>query len=288
MTETPAPHGATPEEPRTEETAQPKEAAAPKIEISSHILMLSSWWRDFVRAATFLTRIPFHIDETEAARPLASATRAFPLAGLVVGVAGAIVLLLANTLGLPQLASSLLAVAATALVAGGLNEEGLANTADGLLTTKNKDDALHTMRESRLGAYGMLALVFVVGLKVAALEAIEASDAAASLIGAEIAGRTILPVLLWLLPPARSEGISFDAGKPDKEGLTLNLALGAVLMLIMFGFGAGLVAIVFTGVVMALTIGVIRSRIGGHTGDVLGATEQVVSTIVLLVAATVA
>lgn len=252
------------------------------------MLMLGDWWKDFVRAATFLTRVPFHIEETEAARPLASATRAFPLAGLVVGVAGAIVLLLANALGLPQLASSLLAVATTALVAGGLNEAGLANTADGLLTTKNKEDALRMMRESLLGAYGMLALVFIVGLKVAALEAMEASDAAASLIGAEIAGRAILPALLSLLSPARSEGVSFDAGKPRKEDLILDLALGAVLMLIMLGFGAGLAAIVFTALVTALTIGIVKSRIGGHTGDILGATEQVVSTVVLLVAATVA
>jgi adenosylcobinamide-GDP ribazoletransferase len=287
-TDAPAPHGAAPGQSRTDDRQQTKDPLPPKVDASAYMLMLSGWWRDFVRAATFHTRIPFHIDEAEAARPLASTTRAFPLTGLVVGVVGAIVLLLSNLLGLPQLASSLLAVAATALVAGGLNEEGLANAADGLLTTKTGEEALRAMRESHLGAYGMLALVFIVGLKVAALEAIEAADAAASLIAAEVAGRTVLPAMLSFLPPARNEGISFAAGKPRQEDLALDLGLGAVLMLIMLGFGCGLAAIVSTAAVMALIIGVVRKRIGGHTGDILGATEQTVSTAVLLVAATVA
>jgi adenosylcobinamide-GDP ribazoletransferase len=288
--ETPAPHGATPRQAEgdngVDESVQAKDTPPPRVEVSSHILMLASWWRDFVRAATFLTRIPFHIDETEAARPLATAARAFSLAGLVVGVAGAIVLLIANMLGLPQLVSCLLAVAATALVTGGLNEQGLANTADGLLTARNRDDALRIMRESQLGTYGMLALIFIVGLKVGALEAIGANEAAASLIAAEVAARTVLPAMLSFLPPARSDGVSLEAGKPSREHLMLNLALGAVLMLIMLGIGAGLAAIVFTAIVMAVIVAALKTRLGGHTGDVLGAVEQAVSTVVLLIAAT--
>lgn len=285
MTETPAPHGAAPEEARLDGDNQAKETPPPKAETPSHIL--TGWWRDFVRAANFLTRIPFRIDEAEAARPLASAARGFPIAGLVVGVCGAIVLMLANYLGLPQLASALLAVASTALVAGGLHEEGLANTVDGLLGAKNRDDVLRMMRESNLGAFGMLALVFIVGLKVAALEAIEPGEAAASLIAAEVAGRTVLPVVLLLLPPARTEGLSLEAGRPRKEDITLTLLLGGALILLMLGITTGIVTIVLAAVTTAMAIKVARARLGGHTGDILGATEQVTATAVLLAAAAV-
>jgi adenosylcobinamide-GDP ribazoletransferase len=244
-------------------------------------------WRDFVRAATFLTRIPFQIDEIEAARPLATAALGFPLVGLMVGVIGAIAFMIANAVGLPQLASALIAVAATALVAGGLHEEGLANTVDGLSGGKNRDDSLHIMREAPLGKFGMLALIFVVGLKVAAIEALGSGLAAASLIAAEVAGRTVLPVILMLIPPARTEGLSFEAGRPRKENVTLSLLLGGALTLLMLGIGAGFVAIIITAALCALMVRIATMRLGGYTGDVLGAIEQLTATVVLLTAAAV-
>ena len=244
-------------------------------------------WRDFVRAATFLTHIPFQIDETEAARPLATAALGFPLVGLMVGVIGAIAFVIANAVGLPQLASALIAVAAIALVTGGLHEEGLANTVDGFSSGKGRDDSLRIMREAALGKFGMLALIFAVGLKIAAIEALGPAMAAASLIASEVAGRTVIPAILMLIPPARTEGLSFEAGRPRKESVALSLLLGGALMLLMLGIGAGLVAIIITAVLCALMARIATTRLGGHTGDVLGAIEQITVTAVLLTAAAV-
>ena len=283
LTEAPAPHGAAPEHPNS--NADGETAGSPQPE--SPPSGLTGCWRDFVRAATFLTRIPFQIDEAEAARPLATAALGFPLVGLMVGVIGAIAFVIANAVGLPQLASALIAVAATALVAGGLHEEGLANTMDGLLSGKDRDNSLHIMRESALGKFGMLSLIFVVGLKVAAIEALEPGMAAASLVAAEVAGRTVLPVVLMLIPPARAEGLSFQAGRPRKENATLTLLLGSALVMLMLGIGSGLVTVVIIAALCALMTRVATLRLGGHTGDALGAIEQITATAVLLTAAAV-
>lgn len=283
LTEAPAPHGAAPEHPNSDRAPEAPEPTPPQPSPNS----LIGCWRDFVRAAIFFTRIPFQIDETEAARPLATAAIGFPLAGLMVGVIGAIAFVIANAVGLPQLASALIAVAATALVAGGLHEEGLANAVDGLFSGKDPDDSLRIMRESSLGKFGMLALIFVVGLKVAAIEALEPGAAAASLIGSEVAARTVLPAVLMLIGPARTEGLSFQAGRPRKESLTLALLLGGALTLLMLGIGTGLAAIVVATALCVLMVRIATMRLGGHTGDVLGAIEQITATAVLLTAAAV-
>ena len=283
LTEAPAPHGAAPEHPHVEDVPETPEPPIPEPLPNS----LTGCWRDFVRAATFLTRIPFHIDETEAARPLATAALGFPLVGLMVGVIGAIAFVIANAIGLPQLASALIAVAATALVAGGLHEEGLANAVDGLFSRKDRDDSLRVMREASLGKFGMLALIFVVGLKVAAIEALEPGIAAAALIGSEVTARTVLPAVLMLAVPARTEGLSFQAGRPRKESVIFTLLLGGALTLLMLGIGTGLVAVVVTAVLCVLMARITTMRLGGHTGDVLGAMEQITATAVLLTAAAV-
>jgi len=283
LTEAPAPHGAAPEHPHADSAPETPEPPPPEPLPNS----LTGCWRDFVRAATFLTRIPFQIEETEAARPLATAALGFPLVGLMVGVIGAIAFVIANAVGLPQLASALIAVAATALVAGGLHEEGLANTVDGLFSGKDRDDSLRIMRESSLGKFGMLALIFVVGLKVAAIEALEPSVAAAALIGSEVAARTVLPAILMLIAPARTEGLSFQAGRPRKESVTFTLLLGGALMLLMLGIGTGLAAAIVTAALCALMMRIATMRLRGHTGDVFGAIEQITATAVLLTAAVV-
>ena len=219
---------------------------------------------------------------------LAAAALGFPLVGLVVGVTGAIIFVIANALGLPQFASALLAVAATALVTGGLHESGLANAVDGLISAKDRDGMLHVMRESHLDKFGVLALIFIIGLKIAAIEILSPGAAAASLVAAEVAGRSVLPIVLMLVPPARTEGLSFQAGQPSKEDAALTLLLGGALVLLMLGIGVGLLSIIIIAAICALMARITIVRLGGHTGDVLGAIEQVTTAAVLLTAAAMA
>jgi adenosylcobinamide-GDP ribazoletransferase len=245
-------------------------------------------WQDEARLAfAFLTRLPFRAGAAPEPGALARASWAFPLAGILVGVAGGIVFSLSDRLGLPVNAMALLAVAATVLITGGLHEDGLADTADGLGGGAGRDEALAIMRDSRSGAFGVLALVFSVGLRVACLAALPDSQIAVSaLVAAHAVSRGLLPALMLWLPPARSDGLAADAGQPTPPVATLAAFIALVVAMIALGFGRGITAIIFAAVAVAALALLARRRIGGYTGDVLGAAQQV-GEIVVLLAATV-
>jgi adenosylcobinamide-GDP ribazoletransferase len=244
-------------------------------------------WQDEARLAfAFLTRLPFRAGAAPEPGALARAAWAFPLAGILVGVAGGIVFSLADYLGLPVIAVALLAVAATVLITGGLHEDGLADTADGL-GGAGRDETLAIMRDSRSGAFGVLALVFSVGLRVACLAALgNAQNAVSALVAAHAVSRGLLPTLMLWLPPARSEGLAADAGQPTPPVATLAAFIALLVAMVALGTGRGIIAMVFAAVAVAALAILARRRIGGTTGDVLGAAQQV-GEIVVLLAATV-
>ena len=145
----------------------------------------SAWQDEAKLAFAFLTRLPFRAAAAPEPGALARAAWAFPLAGILVGVTGGIAFSLSDRLGLPINAMALLAVAATVLITGGLHEDGLADTADGLGGGAGRDEALAIMRDSRSGAFGVLAMVFSVGLRVACLAALpDARIAVSALVAA--------------------------------------------------------------------------------------------------------
>src|SRR5579864_5025125 len=124
------------------------------------------WPDDLLIAAAFLTRMPI---PTPAVLPgrLAQASWAFPLVGVGVGLLGGLAYAFAAWLGLPTLAAALIAVAGTAALTGALHEDGLADTADGFGGGATPEAKLTIMRDSRNGAYGVLALIFSVALRAA-------------------------------------------------------------------------------------------------------------------------
>jgi adenosylcobinamide-GDP ribazoletransferase len=245
-------------------------------------------WQDEARLAfAFLTRLPFRA----AARPepgaLARAAWAFPLAGILVGVIGGIAFEICDRLGLPINAMALIAVAVTVLITGGLHEDGLADTMDGLGGGADRAEALAIMRDSRTGAFGVLALVFSVGLRVAALAALPDTRVAVSaLVAAHTVSRGLLPTLMLWLDPARSDGLGAEAGRPTPPGATAAALIGLLVALLALGISRGILAMVLAAVAMAALALLARRRLGGYTGDVLGAAQQA-GEIVMLLAASV-
>jgi adenosylcobinamide-GDP ribazoletransferase len=254
---------------------------------SSFTATLAGWRRDVAVATRFLTRLP--LPETDAeGRPLAEAARAFPLVGFVVGALAAIALLVAHQFGWHPLACALVALAVAALATGALHEDGLADVADGFGGGATREDKLAIMRDSRIGTYGVLALLFVLGLRVGALVTFaEGGAAAMALIAAHAFARSLLPTAMRMLAPARGDGLGFSAGRPDRDGALTAAVLGALLALLFLGLGAGLVAIVAASLAALLFGWIAWRQVGGHTGDVLGALEQVAETALLLAAAAV-
>jgi len=245
-------------------------------------------WQDEARLAfAFLTRLPFRSGARPEPGALARAAWAFPIAGILVGVIGGIAFEIGDRLGLPINAMALLAVAATVLITGGLHEDGLADTMDGLGGGADPETALAIMRDSRTGAFSVLALVFSVGLRVAALVALPDTRVAVSaLVAAHAVSRGLLPTLMLWLDPARSDGIGAEAGRPTPPGATAAALIGLLVAVIALGIGRGILAMILAGVAMAALALLARRRLGGYTGDVMGAAQQV-GEIVMLLAASV-
>jgi adenosylcobinamide-GDP ribazoletransferase len=245
-------------------------------------------WRDEIEAAlTFLTRLPFGRAETDAPLPsLADSSWAFPIVGLAIGALGGIAYAIARGLALPALAAALIAVATTALVTGALHEDGLADTADGFGGGTTRETKLEIMRDSRIGTFAVLALIFSIGLRSVAIAEIGLRwHVFAALIAAHALARGVLPAALRRLDPAREDGLGLGAGRPEQNQVLIALAIALAIAVIATGLRTGLSAAIAAAIV-AIAIGWLALRqIGGQTGDVLGAIEQGAETAALLAAA---
>jgi adenosylcobinamide-GDP ribazoletransferase len=233
----------------------------------------------------FLTRLRLRPSGGSPQLPLAEAAWSFPVVGAAVGALGALVALIARWWGLPPLAVGLLALAATALATGALHEDGLADTADGFGGGATAERKLEIMRDSRIGTYGVLALLLILGLRASALAALGEVGVGAllwGLVASHAGARAVLPALMHRLPAARDAGLGHAAGVPDGTQAMQAAAIGAIILLVGLGFGGGVSAIVAAILVAAGMSALARRQIGGLTGDVLGATEQLVETAILL------
>jgi len=255
----------------------------PEIPLSERLF--SDWGRDILVANGFLTRLPFRPVGGVAPGGLAQASRAFPIIGLIVGLIAGAGLMASAELDLHPLACALIGLALAALVTGGLHEDGLADVADGFGGGQDRDAKLRIMRDSRIGAFGVLALIFSIGIRAAILGGLPGPGlAAASLVGAAILSRAVLPVFMHRTPLARNDGLASEAGKPDLETAGIALGLGAIGGIVFLGLGAGIIAaIAVLGAAVAVAW-LAQRQIGGYTGDVLGAAQQTAETALLIVA----
>lgn len=241
------------------------------------------WWREIRIAIGFFTRLPFAAPPGPTPGRIAEAARAFPIAGAVVGLIGSGIYLLGIEVGLSALLAALLALAATVVVGGALHEDGLADFADMLGVRGDRERKLAVMRDSRIGSYGVLALGFSTAIKAAALVGLgEPGAVAVALVTAHVCGRAVLPMLMRSLPLARSGGLAVDAGKPSALATYQSLGIGLLISAFACGPGCALVCIVVAIVAAFLVSEVARRQIGGYTGDVLGAAQEIAQLAVLI------
>ncbi len=241
-------------------------------------------WAEFVAAVILLTRLPIAGLATSGAWPAAeAAVWAYPLAGLLVGGAGAAVFWSAQHLGAAPLVAATLAVAAMVLVSGGLHEDGLADTADGFGGGANAERKLEIMRDSRIGSYGALALVLATALRITALAALPPWRGAAAVLAAGALSRGAMILVLLLLRPARGDGAAASLGRLRRGTGFCGLALAVVGSFFLPWAQAGLCAVAVFGAA-AIMARIAWRQIGGYTGDVLGCTAVTSECVALIVA----
>jgi adenosylcobinamide-GDP ribazoletransferase len=240
---------------------------------------------DLRMAASFVTILPVASSKPAADGAVARATWALPVAGLLVGLAGALVYKVASRFGLTPNLAALLALATTALVTGALHEDGLADTADGLGGGRTRERKLEIMRDSRIGTYGVCALILSFGLRWSALTAIANPWAVAlALCAAHAAARAGVPAFMSLVPPARPDGLSASAGSPPGRSIAIAFAVGTLALALALGPGKALVSLILLSLAGVMLARLATRQIGGQTGDILGAFEQLGEILVLLVA----
>ena len=225
-------------------------------------------------ALMLLTRLPAGRIEGPVP-PMSASTWAWPLAGAVVGAIAAFVLGLALVLGLPAPAAAILALAALILASGAMHEDGLADLADGFGGGVTRERKLEIMRDSRIGTYGVVALCIALGMRAVGIAALAgAGGAAMALIGIAAASRAVLPMALIRMPAARDNGLGRMAAGDDPAPAWAAALIG-FFCLLPLGLGTALL-VAFAMVLAALILaGIAMRQIGGQTGDVLGAMQQV-------------
>lgn len=243
---------------------------------------------EFLVALAFLTRLPIPFLRTIDAPSLVSAMRMFPLAGAVVGLVTGGVLVIAKAAGLPALLAATVAIAVTVLVTGALHEDGLADVADGFGGGRTIEDKLTIMRDSRIGSYGASALVLAFIARASIAEQLyyrQPSAIILVLVGGAMFSRALLVDLMWATRPARTDGLSVSAGRPQRLDALIALAIGGGLSALCFAQAISAAAAVLALVAGGLALGLVRAlamrMIGGQTGDVCGAA-QVICEIAML------
>ena len=237
--------------------------------------------RAALMAVMFLTRIPVPSLPDFRDEDLQAGARSFPAVGALVGVAQALVLLGAALI-LPPMAAALLALAAALMITGAFHEDGLADAVDGLGGGYTRDRVLTIMKDSRIGSFGAAALIIALALQAVALAELVALPAA--IIAAHAASRFVALSIMATQDYVRDDDSARAKPLATRIGAAgLAFAAIAVLLPALFlpwqaacaGAGAMLVARLYWGWVC-------RRRLGGYTGDMLGAAQQISFTAGLL------
>src|SRR5262245_10162677 len=246
---------------------------------------MNEWLDDFKTAVAFLTRLPMPHPQGSMPPNFVRAHRMFPVMGALIGAAIGLFCLVMRATGLPDLASAALALGAGTILTGALHEDGLADVADGFGGGRDPAAKLEIMRDSRLGTYGALILLVSFAAKLSALAALPDAQVVYGLIAAHTLARGVLPAMSLNLPYARKDGLAANAGQPGAAVVTMAIAIGLVIALVALSWANAFWAALVTALSAVFMAWLAKRQIGGQTGDVLGAAEQVAETAVLLLLA---
>ncbi|GAB3471118.1 adenosylcobinamide-GDP ribazoletransferase [Massilia terrae] len=243
--------------------------------------------RLFFIALQFFTRLPIPAWVGFEAAWLQHASRYFPLVGCVVGVLAAATYFAAS-LVLPAPVAAVLSSAASIYLTGAFHEDGFADTCDGLGGGTSRERVLEIMKDSRVGAYGAIGIVCMLAAKLSALAMLPPRVAIAALLLAHPLSRLAATALIWKLDYVRGEG----KAKPLAQHMTggeFGIAAATCLLpaAVVLASGwvpaAAVLAAALAAMLAALWLGrkLVR-RIGGYTGDCLGAVQQLAEVAIYI------
>ena len=213
--------------------------------------------------------------------------RFFPVVGWIVGALGAGVYLLADAFDLSAMLCALLALGCCSACTGLLHEDGLGDIADSM-GGRSREHRLEILRDSRIGAYGVMTLLFVLLLRLGALTALGMQDAwlaAITLMSAGAFSRAAMACLARALDNAREDGLSASLlPTPSSQDLAIAIVIAILPGLLLTGIAMMILALLLGGVLLAAVSLWAQRQLGGRTGDVLGASQLLTEMGFLLAA----
>ncbi len=231
-------------------------------------------------AASFLTRIPLH-RAGNAAPDMSAAVPWFGVVGIILGLVQGGLYVALFEVSTPVVAAAI-STAVLALITGAFHHDGLADMADAFGGGWTTEQRLEILKDSRLGTYGVTALVFIILIEVAALSALTGWVAVAATVAAHGTSRTVATLMMIMARPAKESGLGVDYldGLSRPSVATASLVLGAGTV-VLFGLpGLALVAAAYLSGSLVVRLAV--AKIGGISGDVLGAVQQVAKIVILV------
>ncbi|MCP4182641.1 MAG: adenosylcobinamide-GDP ribazoletransferase [Hyphomicrobiales bacterium] len=226
-----------------------------------------------------------NLDKDDHPPKLNEAAVGFPIAGFLIGVPLALMWITASHFVSPVLAATL-TIALGALITGCLHEDGLADCFDGLGGASNRERILDIMRDSAIGTYGAAALFFSFALRIGALASLSSWRGALALLFAHSVARGSMVLAIHFAQYARPAGLADTVrdgiGKDDFYKSMAVMFMFAVLLSIASDEFSGIVAVLSALIAAWVLLQWLISRIGGYTGDGLGAMEQVAEIAILI------
>ena len=240
--------------------------------------------KPFLAAIQFLTVIPFPKAFVFQERALGRSVPFFPLIGLLIGLTAAAVGYVVNIF-LPPLPAMAMVVIFLLVISGGLHMDGLADTADGFFSARPRDKMLAIMRDSRIGVMGVIAVICVMLIKWSLLLSLTGTLQMAVIVLMPLVGRSAMVITMTCLPYIRTDGGLATLFAVHRSWIH---ALWAVACMLIAGFllaqGMGLSIALASLAVTALWTAYSFRKIGGYTGDTLGAVCEIVEIVPALVA----
>lgn len=233
---------------------------------------------DIRTSVALLTRIPVKAEFDRASQ----ATWAYPLAGAAVAIVAGAILSSLLWLGVDAMIAAGIWIALTVVLTGAMHEDGLADCADGFWGGFEKARRLEIMKDSQIGSYGVIALALSLGTRWLAVGMIlESGGWFWTLLAVEVLSRSVIPGIMHGLPHARNIGLSHAQGRP---------AINAALIAAAIGFSVAFIALGWIAIKLCILVvltsfaaaALAQRKIGGQTGDVLGAAQQIALLVSLI------
>lgn len=237
--------------------------------------------KNIVRAISLTTRLPVNPDFMSHIDPKTDSSWAYPIVGIILAIPISILGYILSILGFDSGVISAVLIITLIFLTGAMHEDGLADTADGFWGGWTKDTRLEIMKDSRIGTYGVIALVFSILIRWYCLKIIiDQNLLFIAVVVSVILSRSLMSCYMWITPNAKDKGLSFNTGRPDDISAIVAFTLGASVTLLLVGF-KGIFLLLLGSIIVWLSRILSLHKIDGQTGDTIGAVQQICEVIIL-------